>query len=270
MRFSFEEIPSRQSKSYQPLELMAVLMSRNVKNGEVVGTGAGSAVARAACRLAQLTHAPDLSFLAGGSGAVNPLLDPLTPSSCEYANLDCEAVLPMADVVSSVINGKVNVFFYGGLQVDKFGNINLSLLGEDPQRPKLRGPGSAALPFFSGIPRGIIFMPDHSPRSLVEKVDFITAPGFLQGGESWRAAREQGLVSGNGPALVITNLAVMDFEEQTKSMRLLSVHPGNRIDQVRAATGFELLIEGNIPETLPPTGEELRILREIDRGGLLK
>ncbi|NWJ95262.1 MAG: CoA synthetase [Chloroflexi bacterium] len=269
MRVTFEEIGPRPDKAYHIEELIAVVMSRQLRNGETVGTGAGSAVARAACRLAQLRQAPDLTFVAGGSGAVNPYLEPLTASSCDYSNLDCEAVLTAADLLSSVASGRVDLFFYGGLQVDKFGNVNLSLLGNDPAHPKLRGPGSAALPFLSLVGRGIIFMTNHHPRSFVDKVDFRTAPGFLEGGESWHTAQIAGLVQGVGPVLVISNLAVLDFEEESKAMRLVSVHPGVTVEQVKAATGFELIIPEIVPTTLPPAQEELRILREIDSKGLL-
>lgn len=270
MRITWEEIGPRSSKPYEIQELMAIVMSRQLKNGEMVGTGAGSAIARAACRLAQLRQAPDLSYVAGGSGGVNPYLEPLVASSCGYANLDAEAILPMPDVIGAVAGGKYDTFFYGGLQVDKYGNVNLSVLGEDFNRPKLRGPGSAALPLFSMIKRGIIFMTDHSPRSFVEKVSFRTAPGFLEGGDSWRRAKAEGLATGNGPALVISNLAVLDFEEESKAMRLVSVHPNVTIEQVQAATGFDLIIPGSVPVTAPPDQEEIRLLRQLDEQGLLR
>ncbi len=270
MQITFEDIGPRSSKPYEIQELMAVVMSRQLKNGQNVGTGAGSAIARAACRLAQLRHAPDLNYVAGGSGAVNPFSEPLVASSCDYANLDCEAVLPMADLVSTVASGKIEVFFYGGLQVDKFGNVNLSVLGDNPARPKLRGPGSAALPLFAAMNGGIIFMTEHSPRSFVERVDFRTAPGFLDGGDSWRVAKAEGLVTGTGPALIVSNLAVLDFEEESKAMRLVSVHPNVTIEQVKAATGFDLLIPENMPTTAAPDPDELRILREIDDNKLLR
>lgn len=270
MRITWEEIGPRSSKPYETQELMAIVMSRQLKNGEAVGTGAGSAIARAACRLAQLRQAPDLSYVAGGSGGINPYLEPLVASSCDYGNLDCEAVLPLLDVISSVAGGKFDTFFYGGLQVDKYGNVNLSVLGDDFAHPKLRGPGSAALPLFSMIQRGIIFMTDHSPRSFVKKVSFRTAPGFLDGGDSWRKARAEGLAPGDGPTLVISNLAVMDFEEESKAMRLVSVHPNITLEQVKAATGFELIIPPNIPVTAPPDAEEIRLLRQIDDAGVLR
>ena len=99
---------------------------------------------------------------------------------------------------------------------------------------------------------------------------FRTAPGFLDGGDSWRKAKEEGLAPGGGPALVISNLAVMDFEEESKAMRLVSVHPNVTVEQVKAATGFELIIPHSIPITAPPDAEEIRLLREIDDAGLLR
>ena len=270
MRITIEEIRGRSSgRPYEIQELMAAVMSRALKDGEIAGTGAGSAVARAACRLAQLQHAPNLSYVAGGSGAFNPFSEPLPPSSCDYSNLLCEAVIPLPDLIMTVANGKLDVFFCGGLQVDKHGNLNLSLIG-DPAKPILRGPGSAALPFLSAARRTIIFMTDHSHRSFVEKVSFVTAPGFLDGGESWRKAKAEGKILGGGPALVVSPLAVLDFEEESKAMRLVSVHPEVTVEQVQAATGFALVIPPEVPTTVPPTPTELRLLRELDQQHILR
>src|SRR4051794_29476030 len=111
MRISFEEIRGRSSgRPYETQELMAAVMSRALKDGEIAGTGAGSAVARAACRLAQLQHAPNLSYVAGGSGAFNPFSEPLPASSCDYSNLLCETVIPLPDLIMTVANGKLDVF----------------------------------------------------------------------------------------------------------------------------------------------------------------
>jgi glutaconate CoA-transferase subunit B len=270
MRVTFEEIGGRGiGKPYEAQELMAVVMARSLQDGEVVGTGAGSAMARAACRLAQLLHAPGLSFLAGGSAAVNPFLEPLAASSCDYSNLLCESTLSLAELITSIPAGRVDTFFYGGLQVDRYGNVNLSLVG-DPARPKLRGPGAVALPVIGAARRGFIFVTDHSPRTFVEKVSFITAPGFLDGPESWNRAKAAGSIPGNGPALVFTPLAVLDFEETSRQMRLVSVHPNVTVDDVRAATGFELIIPPEVPVTLPPNPTELRLLRELDEERLLR
>ncbi len=270
MHITFEEIGGRGTgKPFEIQELMTVVMARSLRDNELAGTGAGSAMARAACRLAQLLHAPGLSYLAGGSGAVNPFLEPLAASSCDYANLLCESTLNLAELISSIPAGRVDVFFYGGLQVDRFGNVNLSKVG-DSAHPRLRGPGAVALPLIASAGRGLIFMTDHSPRSFVEKVSFMTAPGFLDGPESWEKAKAEGYIQGGGPALVVTPLAVLDFEDTSRRMRLVSVHPGVTAEQVRAATGFELIIPAEVPTTLPPDPTEMRLLREIDEDGLLR
>lgn len=266
---SIEELANFYRQKLSKLEVMACLMSRQLRDGEMVGTGAGSAVARAACRLAQLKHAPNLSYVAGGSGAVNSLQEPLVNSSCDYTNLICEAVISTAELIASVGTGKLTTFLYGGLQVDKYGNVNLSVIG-DYNKPKLRGPGSAALPFLPNAERAIIFMTDHTPRSFVEKVDFRTAPGFLEGGESWRQAKANGQIRGNGPFLVISPLAVLDFEEESKAMRLVSVHSDTTFEEVIAATGFELIIPAEVPTTVAPSTLELTLLRQFDTSGLLR
>jgi glutaconate CoA-transferase, subunit B len=270
MRVTFEEIGGRGiGKPFETQELMAVVLARSLQDREVVGTGAGSALARAACRLAQLLHAPNLSFIAGGSAAVNPLLEPLTASSCDYANLLCESTISLAELITAIPAGRLDVFCYGGLQVDRYGNVNLSLVG-DPARPKLRGPGAVALPLMGSAGRGLIFMTDHSPRSFVEKVSFLTAPGYLDGPESWAQAKAAGSIQGSGPALVVTPLAVLDFEETSRRMRLVSVHPQVTVEQVQAATGFELIIPSEVPTTPPPNPAELRLLREIDEDRVLR
>ena len=270
MRVTFEEIGGRGSgKPFEIQELMAVIIARTLREGETVSTGAGSALARAACRLAQLTHAPNLTFVSGASGAINSYLEPLVASSGDYANLDCEAVLPVAEFVGGMAFGRMDTFMYGGMQIDRYGNANLSVIG-DPAQPTLRGPGSAALPLATTAGRTILFVTEHTPRIFVPKVDFITAPGFLDGGDNWRKAKTDGLIRGNGPALVVTPLAVLDFEETSKTMRLVSVHPGVSVEDVKVATGFELLLPAELPTTEPPSPTELRTLREIDNRQLLR
>lgn len=266
-RITFETVSS--NGPYTSQELMATAISRRLKDGETVGTGAASALARAACRLAQLTHAPSLAYVAGGSGAVNSELAPLVASSGDYTNLICEAVIPMGDFIGGLTKGRVDVFIASGLQIDKFGNVNLSLIG-DPAKPQLRGPGGALLPMFASAKHIIYFFPDHSPRTFVEKVSFRTAPGFLEGVESWNQAKQAGSIKGEGPLWVVTNLAVMDFDPDTKAMRLISLHPGVSLEQAIAATGFQLVIPPRGAVTAAPTTQELEILHELDEQGLLR
>ena len=238
-------------------ELMAVELSRHIADGEVAIMGAVSALPMAACRLAQLTHAPRSWFLAGGSGAVDPKLDPIPPSSCDERLLDARCVVPLPEVVMLEGRGDVfDVFFAGGLQIDAYGNTNLERIGE-AAHPRLKGPGGVGLPFLPLAGRVVIYTMSHDVRTFVERVDFVSGPAVS--------------LSGRGPALVVTPLCTMDFDPATRRARLRTVHPGVTVEQVQAATGFEVGAPvGGAPETAPPSEHELALLRSIDSGGLLR
>jgi glutaconate CoA-transferase, subunit B len=249
-----------QPHQYSTEELMAVVMARHLRPAEVAIMGAVSVLAQAACRLAQLTTAPGLWYIAGGSGAVNPHQDPLVASSCDERLLHAEAVLPLPEVV--MLEGRsdvFDVFFAGGLQIDARGNCNLGPIGQWAH-PTLRGPGGVGLPFVTRARRVVIYSMSHTQRTFVEKVDFISGPGFTDNGDP----------SGRGPSLIVTPLCTMDFGPENHRARLASIHPGMTIDEVLAETGFDLAVPGPVPTTSPPTVEELTVLRRIDSSGLLK
>ena len=245
---------------YSTAELMAAVMARQLRPGEVAIMGAVSALPQAACRLAQLTTAPGLWFVAGGSGAVNPHLNPLVASSCDERLLEADAVMTLPDVI--LVEGRgdlIDVFFAGGLQIDAYGNCNLGPVGPWT-RPTLRGPGGVGLPFVSRAGRVVIYSMSHDRRTFVEHVDFISGPGFVDG----RAAHP-----GGGPSLIVTPLCTMDFDPATHRARLVMLHPGVTRAQVLAATGFTPILPARLETTAPPTAEELSILRRMDPGGLL-
>ncbi|MGI8588599.1 MAG: CoA-transferase [Chloroflexia bacterium] len=235
-----------------PLELMAVAMARHLSDGEAVVFGAVSLLPLAAARLAQLTHAPNLTILAGASGAVNPFAEPLLPSSGDYGNLAAEAALSFHELLLLQAGGRFDVFFAGGMQVDMRGNANL--LGTD----SVRGPGAAGQPLGAFVGRTIIYLTNHDRRTFVPQVATETLPGWAEGGGSSRGA----------PSLVVTPIAVLDFVDGR--MRLVSTHGGADSEAVQAATGFPLLMpDGGAPQTPQPDSETLKWLREIDEGGLL-
>ena len=238
-------------------ELMAVELSRHIADGEVAIMGAVSALPMAACRLAQLTHAPGSWFVAGGSGAVDPRLGPIPPSSCDERLLDARCVLPLPEVVMLEGRGDVfDVFFAGGLQIDAYGNTNLERIG-DAAHPRLKGPGGVGLPFLPLAGRVVIYTMTHDVRTFVERVDFISGPAAS--------------LAGRGPVLVVTPLCTMDFDPATRRARLRTVHPGVTVAQVQAATGFDLAAPaGSVAETAPPSEHELTLLRSIDSSGLLR
>jgi glutaconate CoA-transferase subunit B len=242
-------------------EVMVVALARLLADREQVVNGAASFVPVAAILLARETHAPDLVWLASAVG-----LDARPrrlPDSTLEAPLWHRAAMHMPqleDFWSYATNGRwLGTFCVRGAQIDRFGNANNSVIGDDPRRPRVRLPGSAGLGDMGSLGKRLLFWTTtHDRRTLVERVDFVTCAGWLGGGEE---RRRKGLTG--GPEAVVTNLCTMDFEPRSKAMRLVSLHPGVGLDQVRDATGFELLLPaGEIPTTPAPTAAELALIRE--------
>jgi glutaconate CoA-transferase subunit B len=257
-----DEQPTRPARQALPLlttprmrkastqELMVVAMAEHLREGETVVFGAVSLLPLAAVRLAQRTHAPNLTVLAGASGAVNPLAEPLLPSSGDYGNLVAEAVLSFDELLLLQAGGRYDVFFAGGMQIDAQGNANL--LGT----AQVRGPGAAGGPLAAQVGRTILYTGNHDRRTFVPQVAHVTLPGWGHGDNR------------GAPTLVVTPLAVLDFVDG--QMRLVSTHGDADPAQVQAATGFPLLIpEGGVPATPQPSEAVLKQLRAIDEGGLL-
>ena len=258
------------AEDYTVDELMVAVLAGEFHNGDQACNGMASFIPVAAFMLAKLTHAPELIWLAS-SGGLEPRPDRIPASTLE-APLWRDSIMYVeqyGDFWNFVLNGRwITKFCVGAAQLDQYGNANNSVIGDNYHAPKVRLPGTAGLADMGSLGKKLYYWsPDHSPRSLVEKVDFISAAGYLDGGD----ARERlGLEA--GPQLVITNLAVMDFHPDSKRMRLKCVHPGVTARQVQEATGFELLMPGGaVPETKPPTREQARLIREkIDPDGMRK
>jgi glutaconate CoA-transferase subunit B len=244
---------------YNAMELMICCAARLLEDGKTVAVGTG--VPCAAAMLAQRTRAPNLvvCFEAGG---VAPRL-PTMPISVGDSRTFYRAAMAtsMADVMETCQRGMIDYTFLGGAQIDAYGNLNSTVIG-DYERPKVRLPGSGGANDLASFCWRTLTVTNHDPRRFVEKLDFLTTPGYLTG----PGAREAvGLPPGTGPYRVITDLAVLGYHETTKRMQVLSVHPGVTLDRVRSATGFELGAHEALTTTEPPTEEELHILRtEVD------
>jgi glutaconate CoA-transferase subunit B len=249
---------------YNLTELLACVAAGLLEDGcsAFVGTGFPLVVGM----LAQRTHAPGLLiiFEAGGIGPQVPALPISVGDSRTYYK--ASAASSMHDVMSTAQAGYVDYGFLGGAAMDCRGNINTSVFG-DWNHPKTRLPGSGGgNDVGSSCWRTICVMRQQSKRTFVNKLDFITTPGYLTG----PGARERaGLPADTGPYRVITQLGMYDFDEATKCLRLLSLHPGATVEQVREASEFEILIPDRIGVSPEPTDEQLRILREIDPRGLV-
>ncbi len=242
---------------YNSMELMICCAARLLEDGSTAAVGTG--VPCATAMLAQRTGAPHLviCFEAGG---VAPQL-PTMPISVGDSRTFYRAVMAtsMADVMETCQRGLVDYTFLGGAQIDAYGNLNSTMIGSDYARPKVRLPGSGGANDLASLCWRILVITNHDRRRFVEKLDFLTTPGYLTGPGAREAA---GLCPGTGPYRVITDLAVLGYHDRTKRMQILSLHPGVRFEQVQEATGFELGVQEPLFTTAPPTELELRILRE--------
>lgn len=268
MRDCWQNSPA--STDYTVDELMVTVLADQFRNGDQTTNGMASFIPVAAFMLARLTHAPELVWLAS-SGGLEPRPDRIPASTLE-APLWRDSIMYIEqynDFWNFALNGRwIEKFCVGAAQLDQYGNANNSVIGDDYHAPKVRLPGTAGLADMGSIGKKLYYWnPNHSPRSMVEKVDFISAAGYLNGGDARQRLGLQG-----GPELVVSDLAVMDFHSASKRMRLRSIHPGTTVDQVRKATGFELLMpEGTMPETRPPSKEQVKIIRErIDPDNMRK
>lgn len=245
-------------ETYTASELLAVMSSRLLVDGQIVFAGVG--IPLLAATLAQRLHGPGLTILFEG-GTIGAFVEPgmLPPSTNEQrCTRKANMLLPTTDVLLLLQRGYVDVGFMGGAQIDQYGNLNSSFIG-DPEHPKIRLPGTGGGNDIASLTHMIVAM-RHERRRFVEKVDFITSPGFLHGGAS-RA--EEGLPAG-GMYRVVTDLAMLGFDEQTRRMKVIALHPGVRPEQVQENTGFEVIIERDVEVTDAPTQRELAVLRELD------
>jgi glutaconate CoA-transferase, subunit B len=250
-------------------ETLAVLLARDMADGEKAIIGTNSDIQVAACNLARLMQAPRLWWISGPGGMVNPTRDSLI-STADFQNIESsEAWLDLPNMID-FIDWKIHFFDFAilsTLQVDRHGNINTVVVG-DQGRPKLRGPGTVGISALCGLAkRFYVVLTRHDRSAFRPRVDFVCGPGYLDGGDS----RERAGLPPGGPRLVLSPLGVFDFEPVSKAMRVRSLHPGVPLEQVREATAFDLQVNGPLPTTLLPTAEELALLRtRVDTTGTLQ
>jgi glutaconate CoA-transferase subunit B len=241
---------------YNPTELLICTASRLMEDGSTAFIGTG--IPMLAGALAQKMHAPNLVsiFEFGGTGAILEEL-PLAVGERRTFN-KAVAASGILDIVETAQRGFVEYGFLGGAQIDPYGNLNSTVIGEY-SKPKVRLPGSGGGNDVGSHCWRTIAIMRHDKRRFVEKVDFITTPGYLTGPGAREAA---GLPPGTGPYRVVSNLAVLGYHPDSKRMRLLNTQPGVTVQEVVENTGFELLIAPDVTENPPPSDEELRVLRE--------
>ena len=241
---------------YTPSELMAVAGARELQDRQVVAVGLGLPVV--ASFLAKQTHAPNMTILFE-LGVINP-----EPIHCGVGLADprvwyrAEVLSSFVDILGAVLHkGRVDVGFLGGLEVDQYGNLNTTLVG-DPRGKFRHMVGSGGANDIASCAQRTIIIMRHEERKLRKVISFVTSPGYVAGGDSREKAGLRG-----GPSRVITDKAIFSFHPETKQMMLLSIHPGNTLDDVLRTMGFAPVMPEQVPVTEPPTQEQLRLIREV-------
>jgi glutaconate CoA-transferase subunit B len=237
--------------------MMTIAAARLVRNGAAlfVGIGLPSAVAN----LARLTHAPD-TVLIYESGTINarPAVLPLSIGDGELAET-ADAVVSVPEMFAYWLQaGRIDLGFLGAAQIDRFANINTTVIG-DYRRPRTRLPGAGGATEIAAFCGEVLITMRQNRRAFVQALDFVTSAGHLDGA----GGRERLRVPGRGPTAVITDLGVMRPDPATRELTLTSVHPGVEIEQVKAATGWPLRIAPAVTTTPPPTATELAVLRDL-------
>ena len=238
-------------------EVMVVTASRSLRDGDVCFVGIGQP--STAANLARRTHAPNV-VLVYESGTLGAKPDRLPLSIGDGVLADtADAVIGVPEVFNYWLQaGRIDVGFLGGAQLDKFANINTTVVG-DYEHPKVRLPGAGGAPEIAASCGEVIVIVRQSPRAFVEKVDFITSVGHGGG----PGDRERLGLRGKGPTKVITDLGILEPDPDTKELVLTHVHEGVTAEQAQEQTGWELKVADDLQTTEPPTQEELQALREL-------
>ncbi len=245
------------AQDYTTSELMVAAGARELRDGMLVVVGLG--IPQIAAALAQRTHAPRLRVL-NEIGIADPHLVELGVGNADprhwYRAAFCGSFI---DIMGTVLHrGLVDVGFLGALEVDQYGNTNSTYVYREDGTVRRFGGGGGANDVAS-LAKSTIIIIRHEPRKLVDRVTHNTSPGFLDGNNSRQKA---GLVGG-GPLRVLTDKAVFGFDETTRRLKLLSVHPGVSHEELRASTGFHLEVPPDCPTTPPPTEDEVKLIREV-------
>jgi len=247
------------SLNYTSDEMMTIAAARKIRNGAPLFVGIG--LPSAAANLARQTHAPDtiLIYESGTIGA-KPSVLPLSIGDGELSET-ADAVVSIPEMFAYWLQGRrIALGFLGAAQIDRFANINSTVIGGTYQRPKVRLPGAGGAQEIAANCAEVLITLRHNKRAFVEKLDFLTSAGHFDGGDA-RAKRN---LRGRGPTAVITDLGILEPVPVTKELTLTSVHQGVSVDQVKAETGWDLKVASSVGTTEPPTERELAVLRDLN------
>jgi glutaconate CoA-transferase, subunit B len=250
------------SDAYTPQEMMVAVASREIGDGQLVFVGMRLPIL--AYAVARNTHAPGARALfelglmrdQPAAGFLGTMGDPPNVVRALWSTR-------MSNVMSLMAQGEADLGFIGGAEVDRFGNLNTSYIG-DHRRPQVKLPGSGGGADIAILSRRWVTLMNHERRRLVERVSYVTSPGHGDGTPGWR--KRNGLLGG-GPAAIVTTLAVYRFPPEGGEAFLASVHPGHDVDEVRSETGWDLKVAPDVGETPEPTPAELEQIRRFDPEG---
>jgi len=243
---------------YTSDEMMTVTAARQLSNGSVCFVGIG--LPSAACNLARLTHAPDLVLIyESGTVGTRPAVLPLSIGDGELAT-SATCIVPLPEVFAHYLQrGRIDVGFLGAAQIDRFGNLNTTVIGEYAH-PLVRLPGAGGAPDILTHAREVLIVMPQSPRSFVARLDFRTSCGFLEGGSARRASG----CPGAGPQAVITDYGILRPHPDSCELQLTALYPGVSVVGVQAATGWPLQVADTLERVPPPQPAELNCLRELE------
>jgi glutaconate CoA-transferase subunit B len=242
---------------YKPNEMMTIAAARALKNDDVCFVGIG--MPSAAANLARITHAPDIVLIyESGTLATKPNVLPLSIGDGEL----CETALTTVPVPEMfrywLQGGRIKVGFLGGAQIDKYANLNTTVVGPY-DKPKVRLPGGGGAPEIAISCDEIFIIMAQGKRSFVDRLDFVTSIGHMSGGDS----RAKLGIKTKGPTRLITDLALYEPDSTTKERTVVSIHPGVTREQILASTGWPVKFAAEVAQTPPPTQRELDVLREL-------
>lgn len=241
-------------------DMMTVAAARALRDGSACFVGIG--LPSTAANLAKRTHAPNLVLIyESGTLGTNPSRLPLSIGDGVLAK-SADAVVSVPEVFNYWLQpGRIDVGFLGAAQLDRYGNINTTVIGEDYVHPKVRLPGAGGAPEIASFCAEVFVIVRQSPRSFVDKLDFVTSLGYGTG----PGTREKLGMPGRGPVMVITDLGILRPDPQTCELTLTDLHPGVGVTNLQQATGWQLAIADELGVTSPPTDEELRVLHALQQ-----
>jgi glutaconate CoA-transferase subunit B len=243
---------------YSPDEIMTVTAARQLRDGAVCFVGIG--LPSAACNLARMTHAPRLVLIyESGTVGTRPQVLPLSIGDGELAET-ATSIVPLPEIFAHYLQrGRVDVGFLGAAQIDAFGNLNSTVIG-DYAHPKVRLPGAGGASEIATYAREVLVIMKQTPRSFVPRLDFLTSAGYLTG----RGARAASGSPGAGPRAVITDFGVLRPHPETEELELAALYPGISVEAARAATGWPLRVAQHVETPPAPEAADLTALRDLE------